>query len=537
MLPPVSREDGLDDMTRAVWRAISALPVEQHALLHLYTREAMVVGEAASVLGITEREAADRLQRLTPAVEAASRALFLIRYGRPRDPDLDALLSQLNITRLTPEARATIEEYAERSPAAQRMLAAIPPPLTVYAALRPIPPPAGIADASIAGAVPWLPLVEDVTAAIDMPTTALPEEPVHTYGTDAPTGVTPTADPWAYGQQQPVEEHDGTRALDIPVRQRVVQEEAVYVPPRPTNRAMGPLALLGLLGGALIVVVGALVIFLARGDSGTKVSVTATVGGGTPTATSAPTALSPALATSTALAALLGTPTPLPTATTSPLPPSTAASGSVTAPTSAPTTAVTPTPLGTQAAGSPVSTPVTTPASTPINTPVPKVTPIPQESPSPRVTPIPTDTAVPTKAPTPAVTATHTAAPTTKPASPAPTATVAGPAPTATGPTATAGAGGAITLDKTSVNLGASGTSGAVTLSNTGPAGVSFTAKSNISALSVSPAAGTVPASGSVPATVAINRAGLAPGTYSGTVTFTTPSGSFSAVTVTFTVS
>src|SRR5947209_4164616 len=139
MLPPIPPESGLEDMTRAVWRAISALPVEQHALVHLHTREAMVGGEAASVLGITEREADDRLQRLIPAIEAASRALFLIRFGRPRDPELDTLLARMNITRLTPEARATIEEYAEQSPAARRMLAAVPPPLTVYAALRPIP--------------------------------------------------------------------------------------------------------------------------------------------------------------------------------------------------------------------------------------------------------------------------------------------------------------------------------------------------------------------------------------------------------------
>ena len=313
MLPPVGPDDGLDDMTRAVWRAISALPVEQHTLLHLHTREAMVVGEAASVLGITEREAADRLQRLTPAVEAASRALFLIRYGRPRDPELDALLARLNITRLTPEARASIEEYADRSPTARRMLAAVPPPLTVYAALQPTPPPTGLADEAIAGALPWLPLTEEATTAIDLPTTALPEEPVYAYGADSTTGVTPTADPWEYDQQQPAEEYFGTRALDIPVRQRVVQEEAaVYVPPRRTSRAMGPLALLGLLGGVLVVVVGALVLFLARGDSSKGVSVTATVGG-TPTATSVSTALSPALATSTALAALLGTQTPFPT--------------------------------------------------------------------------------------------------------------------------------------------------------------------------------------------------------------------------------
>jgi len=493
LLPPVAPESGLNDMTRAVWRAISALPVEQHALVHLHIREAMVVGEAASVLGITEREASDRLQRLIPAVEAASRALFLIRFGRPRDPALDALLSDLNITRLTPEARARIEEYAEQSLTAQAMLGAVPPPLTVYAALRPVPPPAPIADEAIAGALPWLPLVEETTTALDLPpemaTTALPEEPVR------------------YGEPRPVEEHYGTRALDIPVRQRVMREEAVFAPPRTTTRALGPLALLGLLGGALIVIVGALVLFLVRGDSTSGGNVTATVGSGTPT--TAPTAgLPPALLTATALVNAIGTPTPIPTVTTAPRPPGTAPVGSVTEPTSV----ATPTPLGTQ------------PAATPIDTPVPKVTPISRESPTPRVTPIPTDTPGPTKAPT----ATAAKTPTAKPTK-APTATPAGPTPT-TAP------GGTITLDRSSINLGSAGTSGGVTLGNPGPAAVGFTTKSSTTWLSAAPSSGSVPANGSRSVTITVNRAGLVPGNYSGTVTFTTPSGSFSAVTVTFTV-
>jgi DNA-directed RNA polymerase specialized sigma24 family protein len=512
LLPPVAPESGLDDLTRAVWRAVSALPVEQHALVHLHIREAMVVGEAASVLGITEREASDRLQRLIPAVEAASRALFLIRFGRPRDPDLDALLSELNITRLTPEARATIEEYAETSPAAQEMLGAVPPPLTVYAALRPIPPPALLADEAIASALPWLPLVAEATTAIDlppeMPTTAIPEGAARS-GTDAPTGVTPVAEPWQYGESEPVEEHYGTRALDIPVRQRVMQEEAVFVPPpRPTNRALGPLALLGLLGGALIVIVGALVLFLVRGDSSSGVSVTATVVSGTTTPTIAPTSgLPPALLTATALVNTIGTPTPIPTATAPPLPSGTESGGSVVVPTSA----ATPTPLGTE--------PPPTIAVTPIDTPVPKVTPIPQESPTPRVTQAPTNTPAPAKTPTRAATATK--APTAKPT---------------TAPTATTGPGGTITLNKESINLGSAGTSGGVTLSNPGATAVGFTTKASTSWLSASPASGSVPADGSLPVTVRINRAGLTPGNYSGTVTFTTPSGSFSAVTVTFTV-
>ncbi|MGI8688361.1 MAG: BACON domain-containing protein [Thermomicrobiales bacterium] len=524
LLPPVAPESGLDDMTRAVWRAISALPVEQHALVHLHIREAMVVGEAASVLGITEREASDRLQRLIPAVESASRALFLIRFGRPRDPELDALLADLNITRLTPEARATIEEYAETSPTARAMLDAVPPPLTVYAALRPIPPPAPIAEAAIAGALPWLPLVEQATTALDlppeMPTTAIPEAPVR-YGTDAPTDLTPVAEPWQYGDQQPAEEPYGTRALDIPVRQRVVQDDAVFVPPRSTNRARGPLALLGLLGGALIVIVGALVLFLVRGDSTSGVSVTATVGSGTATPTIAPTSgLPAALLTSTAVAATIGTPTPIPTATTAPLPESTIPVGSVTQPTSA----ATPTPLGTEPLATTAIATVAiatstdaTAIATPVEAPTSKVTPLPRESPTPRVTPIPTEKPVSTQA------LVH-----------APTATRAATVKSTTAPTT--GAGGTITLNKGSIALGSAGASGTVTLGNAGLTAVGFTAKSSTTWLSASPSRGSVPADGSLPVAVTINRAGLAPGNYSGTVTFTTPSGSVSVVTVTFTV-
>ena len=512
LLPPVPPESGLEDMTRAVWRAISALPVDQHTLLHLHSREAMVGGEAASVLGITEREANERLQRLIPAVEAASRALFLIRFGRPRDPELDGLLAEMNITRLTPEARARIEEYAERSPTAHAMLAAIPPPLTVYAALQPVPPPAAIAEEAIVSALPWLPVVEEPTTPIAEQTTALPATPEENDAA-APTGMTPAVEEWEYGAAAPAEgEYQGTRALDIPVRQRVVREEAVYVPPRPSSRSLGPLALLGLLGGALILIVGALVLFLVRGDTnGSKVRVTATVG--VPTATNT-AALSPALATATALAASLGTgtPTPLPTATTAPLPVAPANNGTPTAlnGSAVATNAVTPLPRASEIAP-------TDATGTPIDTPVPRVTPIPRESPTPRVTPVPTNTAEPTA---PRATPTHTAAaPTAKP-------TTAG----------TTQSGGTLTLDKSSVNLGGSGTSGAVTLGNPGPAAVSYTTKSSTTWLSASPASGSVPAGGNLPVTVSITRAGLAPGTYSGTVTFTTPSGSVSAVTVTFTV-
>jgi DNA-directed RNA polymerase specialized sigma24 family protein len=569
LLPPVPPESGLDDMARAVWRAISALPIEQHALLHLHIREAMVGGEAASVLGITERDATDRLHRLVPAVDAASRALFLIRYGRMRDPDLDALLGQLNVTRLTPEARARIEAYAETSPTAQALLHTLPPPLTVYAALRPLPPPPVVVEEAVAGALPWLAVAAEPTSAQPAlgATTAIPEgAPYGTwaygqdelsaepYGTeyDAPTETVAVEGYGGYGAAFPDqprdhpgepqrETWDGTRALDIPVRQRVVQEEAANAPPHTTNRGAGPLALLGILGGALILVVGALVIFLVRGDPGSSgANVTATVGttATVPGSTIPTSAISPALLTATALASTFNTPIPPPTATTAPRPPSagttTAVSGTSTAISgSAMTGLSTPTLSGTQAAGSAIATPfvVFTQAPT-LTAPPARLTQIPLETPTPRVTPVPTNSPAPTKQATPATTPGGASTATTVKAT-TPAATSAA---TSAASVAATASGGMIAVDKGSVNLGGSGNTTGVMLSNGGTGAASFTAKANTTWLSVSPVSGSVPAGGTLPATISVNRSSLIPGqTYSGTVTFTTASGHSSIVTVTIT--
>lgn len=559
LLPPATEEGAVEEMARAVWRAISALSVEQHALVHLHTREAMVVGEAASVLGVTEREASDRLGRLLPAVESASRALFLIRYGRPRDPDLDALLNELNITRLTPAARARIEEYAAQSPRAQAVLRAAPPPLAVYAALRPLAPPSPVVEEAVAAALPWLAVAADSPAPPTEALTAPIRESSPGAGYGAGEITTPAALPWAgadtttvhqygygYGAaspepappEPPAAASDGTKMLDIPVRQRVVSEAAVYRPPRPTaRRGIGPLALLGLLGGALILVVGALVFFLTRGDGGAgNVAVTATVGITATAPGSAVNAIPPANQTATVLASTITAPTAPPTATTAPRPPSagtgTAASGSAEA-----TVGGTPTPISPAATSTAAGTAIVTV----IPTPPPRVTQIPLESPTPRVTAIPTapptasrPATTPTAAPTRAATATARQA--TTPATPAAPAAPAATA-TPTGDTgATAPSGGTIAVDKGSVSLGATGNAAAVTLSNKGPAASPYTAKTNTTWLAVSPASGTIPAGGTLPATISVDRSSLKAGqTYSGTITFTTASGASAIVTVTIT--
>jgi len=429
-LRTVPPDSGLPDMARVVWRAVSALSIDQHALLHLQSREGMTLNEAASVLGITEGAATERLGRVVTAVEETSRALFLIRYGRARDPQLNELLTDRNVTRLTPELRGFLDTYLRTSPSAQAMLRAVPAPLAIYTAFRPLPVPEGLMASAASSALPWLasgtgmspPPAGAADATGIMPdgrgaTTYIPGPDGQTVYTPAVPATSPVGyDPQTYGAgaydsygygattgySAPPDgsgQIEGTQTLDIPVRQRVVaSQRAMYTPPSRPQWGINPLSIIGGVGGALVVIIGALIIFLSRGGGQSEALVTAGTG-----ATITPTALAivsssevpVALLTSTAIAAyrqltatamVVITPTAIATSSPPPQPIRTSAPDLITA-----------TALALASAS--------VEPSTPFPTPMPRVTQAPVDTPAPRVTPLPTH-AVVTMAPIAATTAT-----------------------------------------------------------------------------------------------------------------------------------
>jgi len=623
LLPASPPDSGLLDMARVVWRAVSALSTDQHALLHLHIRDKMVAGEAASVLGITEHEAAQRLNRVIVAVEETSRALFLIRYGRGHDPQLNELLADHNVTRLTPELRGFLDDYLRTTPSAQSMLNAVPAPLAIYAAFRPVPIPEGLAVAAATGALPWLASAASAAPTVanqDSATTLLPEQngqgatetfssaapeqasgSPYGYGPDGQTAITPVVPPTGYnthpygaggydpynfdqnaGYSAPPSGSgaiDGTQMLDIPVRQRVVESQSVaFVPPqRPPPRGPHPLAILGAVGGALVVIIGALVIFLSRDASQANARVTATVGASA-TPSVVVSVVPDALLTSTAISlnrvltatALAATSTAIPAIIPPVLPPVLPPLS----PTAVPQSVVTGVVMGGTPSGSPIaSLPADIPAV--IVTLPPRITQAPIETPAPRVTSIPTrpigtqvaptiiatarGTGVATVISTSAPTVVRTAAPTTAatavviappatvaPTLPAATATTVKPAATTTtAPAASATVGVAkqmaiptpntplVSASSSFVTIGTSD-SGSTTLTNKSAA-TTFTATSNNSHITVSPASGNLAAGGSAGLTVMVNREGLAAGPYSGAVNVTTGNGNV-VIFISFTV-
>lgn len=145
-------------------------------------------------------------------------------------------------------------------------------------------------------------------------------------------------------------------------------------------------------------------------------------------------------------------------------------------------------------------------------------------------------------------------APTTAPATPPPAATTAPVAPVATtpgapsssapttassaptsAPTSIAPATGDLRASTRSVDLGSTGTSQTVRLTNAGGSPVRFTARSRTSWLSLSTAGGTVAAGSSAGLRVVASRAGLAEGTHRGEVAVTWSGGTI-VVAVTLTV-
>ncbi len=226
-------DSGLPDMARVVWRAVSALSIEQHALLHLCSREGMSPGEAASVLGITVGEATDRLGRVVTAVEETSRALFLIRYGRARDPQLNELLADRNVTRLTPELRGFLDTYLRTSPSAQAMLHAVPAPLAIYTAFRPLPIPEGLTAAAAASALPWLASGTRVSSAESGAAGAASQTGVMPDGAGATTYIPETAPP-AFGPGSVTAVNDVYRAYAV-----APDRQTTYTPATPAVSPTG----------------------------------------------------------------------------------------------------------------------------------------------------------------------------------------------------------------------------------------------------------------------------------------------------------
>lgn len=131
-----------EEAAALVWEAAQALDPRQLSLLDLHLRQGLDTAEIAEVLGVTRNNAAVMLHRLRNAVRSAIETRILAE--RPACPRLAEALGPPPIA-LTPEVRRTVEKHVQGCPECDERRRRLVP-LAVFAALAPVPAPAGLAE-------------------------------------------------------------------------------------------------------------------------------------------------------------------------------------------------------------------------------------------------------------------------------------------------------------------------------------------------------------------------------------------------------
>ncbi len=131
-----------EEAAALVWEAAQALDPRQLSLLDLHLRQGLEAAEIAEVLGVTKNNAAVMLHRLRNAVRSAIEARILTE--RPACARLAQALGPPPVT-LTPKVRHIVEKHVQGCPECDERRRKFAP-LAVFAALAPVPPPAGLSE-------------------------------------------------------------------------------------------------------------------------------------------------------------------------------------------------------------------------------------------------------------------------------------------------------------------------------------------------------------------------------------------------------
>ena len=146
------------ELVALVWEAVATLSPKDYMLLDLHLRQGFTPDELADALGLRRNTVQPTLTRLRDALEDAV-SYSLLRRGRLKCPDLDALLATLEGLGLRPEAIRLIERHLDECASCSRRKHGYPAPVEVFAALAPLP-----ASPRLRQSV-WRRISEDVQAA------------------------------------------------------------------------------------------------------------------------------------------------------------------------------------------------------------------------------------------------------------------------------------------------------------------------------------------------------------------------------------
>ncbi len=126
------------DAAELVWRSASALTPQDYSLLDMHVRRGLTSDELAKSLGLRKGAVYTRLSRLKNSMEESVVSAILMRQGRKKCSDLDALLVGLHATELTREVSRAIHTHVDDCDTCRESKRRYVTPVDILAGLAPV---------------------------------------------------------------------------------------------------------------------------------------------------------------------------------------------------------------------------------------------------------------------------------------------------------------------------------------------------------------------------------------------------------------
>ena len=143
--PVVAAE--LSDSATLVWEAAASLDADTYTVLDLHVRQGLTSAEIAEVLDISKGNAYTKVNRMKERTGAAISTYLLIRKGSKDCDDLSGIVASVPLPPVTPKLRRAVDRHTRTCEVCEERRKALVTPMSIFAALAAVPPPAGLESA------------------------------------------------------------------------------------------------------------------------------------------------------------------------------------------------------------------------------------------------------------------------------------------------------------------------------------------------------------------------------------------------------
>jgi RNA polymerase sigma factor (sigma-70 family) len=137
----------LSDSASLVWAAAASLDADTYTVLDLHVRQGLGSAEIAEVLGISKGNAYTKLNRMKERTGIAISTYLLIRKGSKDCDDLSRIVAGVDLPPVTEALRRRVDRHAKACGECSERRKALVAPMSIFAALAAVPPPAGLEEA------------------------------------------------------------------------------------------------------------------------------------------------------------------------------------------------------------------------------------------------------------------------------------------------------------------------------------------------------------------------------------------------------